>query len=304
MNILITGGTGSLGSELVKVFTTQGHAVTVLSRDPHKQAKLLAEYPQVNAILGDVRDYTRVLFAMQGQQKVVHAAANKRVDLGETNPEEYFSVNVEGTQNVARAAIACGVRQALLIATDKACCATTLYGVTKHLATGVWLSKLNSGVEFCALRYGNVVNSNGSVWQVWQERVAGGLPLVVREPEPTRFFMCKTEAVALVLNVLLHIRNGGIFVPGNTPAFSLWDLARELQPESRWCRELLGPGEKQHEVLVAPTEYIEQITEDLWCIDPKRAKAVHSIPAQFYSETAPRLDAKEVIRRLHATDHC
>jgi len=303
MNILITGGTGSLGSELVKIFTAQGHAVTVLSRDPHKQARLLMEYPQVNAILGDVRDYARVLFAMQDQQKVVHAAALKHVSLGETNPEEYFSVNVEGTQNVARAATACGVRQALLISTDKAPANSTLYGTTKKIAEGVWLDKLNSGVEFCALRYGNVVNSNGSVWQVWQERVARGLPLAVREPEPTRFFMRKTEAVALVLNVLLHIQNGGVFVPSNTPAFSLWDLARELQPESQWLRESLGPGEKQHEVLVAPTEHVEQVEEDLWCVNPKRAKAVHGTLPQFCSETAPRLSAQEVIRRLENADH-
>lgn len=302
MHYLITGGTGSLGRELVKVFTKEGHDVTILSRDPHKQASLINEYPMVRAILADVRDYASVLNACRGVHFVVHAAALKRVELGETNPDEYFSVNVGGTRNVAEAAATCDVRHALLISTDKAPAPANLYGVTKKLAESVWLNKSNGHTAFSAVRYGNVMDSNGGVWSVWQERIKRGLPLVVREPEPTRFCMRKVDAVALVRSTLLKMQGGEIFVPYGVPAFSLWNLAREMEPdEDKWIIEPLGPGEKQHEILVAPTEYVEKAYDDVWRVLPRRTVRSQCVPMIFQSERARRLTGAEVVKLLEGT---
>ncbi len=300
---LLTGGTGSLGTALIPAFLKQDYDVTILSRDPHKQEKLLALYPNVHAILADVRDRDAILRACQGQDIVVHAAALKIVSRGETDPREYMQVNVLGSLNVAEACRKQGISKAILISTDKSPNASTSYGISKYAAERIWIAEQTpyNITKFSCVRYGNVVSSNGSVWHVWQERVKQGLPLQVREPEPTRFFLTMADAVKIVMDAL-HLMNGGeIFVPSAIPAFSLWDLAQELQAPEQWQYEPLGATEKQHEILVAPTEFVEPIfgyDTNLWRVLPRVAPSVQRTPKQFCSQTARRLTGKEVIAKL------
>lgn len=308
MNILITGGTGSLGTKLVDILSTRSDVnITILSRDAHKQAIMLARYPQIRAVLGDIRDRESIMQACEDQDIVVHAAAIKRVERGATDAREFYSVNIQGTLNVAEACRANNVTKALFISSDKACQPTNYYGATKMVGEHLWLVQNNATrhTEFSALRYGNVVESNGSVWHVWQRRLEQNLPLIVRAPEPTRFFLSLDQAAAMVINSLLHMRGGEIFVPGKVRSFSLWDLARIMQAEELWIKEPLGSSEKQHEILVAETEYVEPADDieefcglQLWRIWPKSTPVIYETPPMFHSLEAVQMTGNEVMQRL------
>jgi UDP-N-acetylglucosamine 4,6-dehydratase len=303
---LISGGTGSLGVALVPVFLQQNYEVTILSRDFHKQEKLLAQHPSVHTILADICDRDAMLRACEGQDIVVHAAAIKAVNRGDTDARTYYRVNILGTMNVAEACRLNGVAKALFIGSDKQVMPTNFYGMTKSVGSCLWLAEQSpySPTKFSCVRYGNVVQSNGSVWHVWQDRIAKGLPLIVREPEPTRFFLSLADAVKIVTDALRVMNGGEVFVPSYVPSFSLWDLARKLQPESQWQKEPLGATEKQHEILVAPTEFVEPIfgqNTDLWRVLPRVSPKVQQTMDMFCSATPSlRLTADEVIKRLQA----
>lgn len=298
MKVLITGGTGSLGQVLSEAFLANGDQVTVLSRDPHKQAVMKEWLPKASYLLADIGCRESIMCACHGQDIVIGAAALKRVERGETDPREYLRVNVLGAMNTVEAARLCGARKALLISTDKSVEPTTFYGKTKSTAEAIWVAN-NNGTKCAALRYGNVVNSNGSVWHVWQDQIAKGLSLTVRDPEPTRFILTIEQAVQLVMDALRWMDGGEIFVPKGVPAFSLHELARNLQLEEQWCREPLGPGEKQHEILVAQGEYVEDVKGSrlLAKVWPKLRSDY--IPDEFCSRTAHRLDANEVTTLLN-----
>jgi len=235
-NVLITGGTGSLGSQLIPAFLAEGYFVSIVSRDPHKQAIQQARHPEVRYILADIRDRERMFRACENQDIVIHAAALKRVERGDTDAREYHSTNVGGTLNVAEACRMNGVNKAIFISSDKAVEPVNLYGMTKAIGERVWLAENSpySITKFSALRYGNVVESNGSVWHIWQRRIEQGLPLIVREPEPTRFFLSLDNAVSYVQFTIKHMHGAEIFVPASVRTFSLWELAREMQAQKYW----------------------------------------------------------------------
>ena len=303
-NVLITGGTGSLGTELTKTFLRKGHSVTILSRDPHKQAIMLAHNVGLRAILGDVRERALMLRACEDQDIVIHAAALKRIERGDTDTREYHGVNVLGTLNVAEACRITGVEKAVFISSDKCAAPINTYGFTKALGERLWLAENTSyrTTKFSCLRYGNVVESNGSVWHVWQRELARGAKLDVRYPEPTRFFLSLNDAVNYVLFTLANMKGGEIFVPSYVRAFSLWDLARVLQPEELWQQSHLLATEKQHEILAAPTEYVEPAGDGklMWRIWPQKVPVIYETPLMFNSAEAVKLTGPEVVARLEA----
>ena len=296
--ILITGGTGSLGRELSLTLLAQGHQVTILSRDPHKQAALRNNplFKQAKFVLTDICEYPDVVRACEDQDVIVHTAADKILQMGETDPREVIRVNVNGTETVAEAAIHQGIKKCLFISSDKSPNSSNAYGATKRLGEAIWLScDRVYRHAFTALRYGNVCDSAGAVWGIWRDLAAKGLPLTVREPEPTRFFLRKKDAVQLVLWALDEMKGGEILIPANLPAFSLWDLARELQPEATWIREPLGQGEKQHEVLVATEEGVRRLNDHFWTVAHGFEPPDRRI---FCSATAPQMTGREVVERL------
>lgn len=304
MKILITGGTGSLGNALVPVLLQQNHEVIILSRDFHKQDKLTTQYPTIHAVIADICDRDAMLRACEDQDIVIHAAAIKAVNHGDTNTRQYHRVNIMGTINVAEACRLNGVSKALFVSSDKAVSSVNTYGMTKAIGERLWLAEQTprSATLFCCVRYGNVVSSNGSVWRIWKDRVTQNLPLIVREPEPTRFFLSLTDAVKVVTDAIYLIQGKEIFIPSAVPAFSLWDLAQELQPAEQWQYEPLGSTEKQHEILVAPTEWVEPVNAadtNLWRIWPTKSNPCQVTPKQFCSQTAHRLTGKEVIAKIN-----
>lgn len=303
MKILVTGGTGSLGRALTRYLIDAGHTVTVLSRDAHKQANLLRALhapPNLRFVLGDICDPVAQLnacYARDGrpQDVLIHAAALKHLDRGETDPDEYIRVNVTGATAMARRATECGIKKALLICTDKAVSPLNTYGVTKALAERAWIKANHTWhqTQFAAIRYGNVIDSDGAVLHVWREQVTRGHRLCVREPEPTRFVLTITQALALVTEALDTMADGQVLVPCDLPAISMWDLARLFQPEYLWKREPLTLGEKQHEVLLAEGEYAYPASEHLAV-----ATTTHDRPSlptnQFHSNLTRRLTTQEL----------
>ncbi len=305
-NILITGGTGSLGSALVKHFTSEGHRVTVLSRDIHKQAAMRRQYPNsklIKYMLADICDREALLHACTGQNTVIHTAALKRIELGELYPVEYIRVNILGTQNVANACVDRGISSCLFISTDKATAANNLYGKTKAVAEHIWLSNATfHPTRFSALRYGNVVGSEGSVWHLWNNAKTQDKPLIVRYPNPTRFILSMNEAVKLVIDALKQTYSWQhkLFIPANLPAFSLHELASLIEPEqTNWQHTFLTPGEKLHEELLAENEYAKAVSGSnlLWemcsIYDMDKKDRL-----QFKSDTARRISAEEVAGRM------
>lgn len=300
--ILITGGTGSLGSALSRKWYTEGYQLTILSRDPHKQAALSRELFDIQYILADICNREEVARACIGNEILVHTAANKDVQTGEYHPSEFARVNIGGSLTVTEEwakvfekynheeSAPYHPRLALLIGTDKSPNALNTYGACKKIAEAVFRKR-----DYSVLRYGNVITSAGSFLHKWQEAKEQGQPITVREPEPTRFCLTMTEAIALIEDVITYLEGGGangIFVPRNLQGFLIWELAGAFGDNIQ--REPLLPYEKQHETLVAEGELAEPVTDLIARITPGWG----GDRTGYQSHTAPRLTAAQVLEKV------
>lgn len=329
MRILITGGTGSLGQALIARWRDK-HELRILSRNPHKQQMVQEKFGLEPSafVLADICDYEAVRRACLGQDVLIHAAALKTVSQGEQAPDEYLRVNSLGSQVVARAwkaarwkgdpdsdySAATEPRKALYINSDKAVAPINFYGCSKRIGEAFFI---NHG--FSSIRYGNVVESEGSFIHKWKKARAAGRPIKVRIPDPTRFFLSMTHGVDLIESALMlmsdsaageavatagasefretNMAMNGIFVP-HMEAFSLADVARAMTPEVNICYEMLRPGEKQHEILLQEGEKAERVNDLLAVVTAGRMK---KMSPEYSSETTERLDPAEVLRRLNVS---
>jgi UDP-N-acetylglucosamine 4,6-dehydratase/5-epimerase len=209
--------------------------VALLSRGEHRQAevaRLLEPFDTagiVRMFVGDVRDRMRLERAMRGIEWVVHAAALKRIEVGNYAPDEMMRTNVVGSQNVIDAAHAAGVKKVILLSSDKAFHPVSAYGFSKAMAESLFLMANNTrgwgGPIHAVTRYGNVWRSAGSVEPRWRAILAGGGTSVpVTDPECTRFFMTMDQAVDLVFDTLHRMKGGELAIP-RLPAYRLGDLA-------------------------------------------------------------------------------
>jgi UDP-N-acetylglucosamine 4,6-dehydratase len=268
--ILVTGGTGSLGSALVRKIMDRMpgvKGVRVYSRDEAKQTEMRKGYRDspVAFIIGDVRDRRRLLRAMRGCDVVIHTAALKHVPVAEENPLEYIRTNVDGSLNVIECCLDTGVERAMFISTDKAVYPINLYGAAKMCAERAWIrANVYSGGRpplFSACRYGNVWGSRGSVIGLWTEQAKAGLPLTVTDPSMTRFWFTIDQASSFVLKSLTEMAGGEIFVP-KMPSMQMDALARAILYIHFGTGTLhdpiqivgLRPGEKMHECLITAEE--------------------------------------------------
>lgn len=235
-SVLVTGGTGFFGRAFVRRLLDENHCgrVCVFSRGEFQQAQMEVEFnfdARLRFLIGDVRDYDRLRMAMQGVQLVVHAAALKRVGACEYNPIEAIKTNVEGAKNVALAATDAGVERVVFLSSDKACNPLNLYGSTKLTAEKMFLDQNRArgayGPRFAAVRYGNVWQSTGSVVPMWREILKTSDTVPVTDPECTRFFMTREQAVDLVLRTAKTMEGGELAIP-ELPAYRLGDLAEAM----------------------------------------------------------------------------
>ena len=261
-SVLITGGTGSFGKKLVKKFLDDVNLrrCIVFSRDELKQFEMeqnLKNHPnfsQLRFFIGDVRDPKRLNMAFRGVDYVIHAAALKHVPIAEYNPFECIKTNVLGAENVATAAIACGVKKVVALSTDKAASPLNLYGASKLASDKIFVAANNiaGGQDFscCVVRYGNVLGSRGSVVPFFKNMIAEGTDhLPITDMRMTRFWITLEQGVNFVLSSLSMMQGGEIYIP-KIPSMKITDMARCLAPDLPMKEIGIRPGEKLHEVMI------------------------------------------------------
>lgn len=257
-DILITGGTGTFGRAFVArlLAIPEVKRIGIYSRGEHQQAEMrrdFADNPRLRWFIGDVRDKDRLRFAMSSFEAVLHAAALKRVEVGEYNPGEMVKTNVIGALNVVEAALDADVERVVALSSDKACEPLNAYGKSKALAENIFLAGNAFGgntTMFSVVRYGNIAGSRGSVIPTWR---SSGPPVRMTDPNCTRFWMRIDQACEMVETVLNEMAGGELWVP-QLRAYRLGDLAVAMG--LRWDEPAgLGPGEKRHEVMIGAHEF-------------------------------------------------
>ena len=310
MNLLITGGTGSLGRALTAHFLQQDRVrkLIVFSRDELKQAEMAEEFtdPRMRFFLGDVRDRERLKRAMYDVSHVVHAAALKRVDAVCYNPSEVIKTNVEGTVNVIDAAIDEAVAKVVVVSSDKAVNPQNVYGASKFMAEQ-YAVESNSygrpqGTMVSCVRYGNVLGSRGSVVHVFKRMAAnGGIKLT--DPRCTRFLITLKQACRLIEDAFTEMKGKEIFVP-KLPTVGIEDLAAVIQL-GRQSFEVTGlrpGGEKLHECLLTDEEIGRTVAHDgKYVVNGRPGFAALPADFRYSSDINPwRLTRDEIADLLRA----
>ncbi len=257
---LITGGAGSLGREIVDILISKGEKVRAFDNCESGLAELVNKHPPAlfTAVYGDVRDYTRVHYAMEGCDVVIHAAAMKNLDVTESNAPEMILTNVNGSANIAKAAAECGVECCVLISTDKAAEPRSAYGASKLLAEQLWLkcyARQGRKTRFIVFRSGNFKQSAGNVLEVWDRQIARGDSPTITDPDMERYFIDTRKAAALVCEVAQWARNGDTVIP-KMELMKILDLLQEQHPGTSY--RLIGKrsGEKLAERLMTDDEQV------------------------------------------------
>lgn len=325
--ILVTGGAGSIGRELVReILRHEPHAVRVL--DSHEGSlyelgQQLQGEEHVRYLLGDVRDSSRLRRAFEGVQVVYHTAAYKHVPILEYNPFEAVSTNVNGTQNVVDVAFEQAVERVILISTDKAVNPINTMGATKLLAEKIIIDanyyRGSKATKFSCVRFGNVANSDGSAIPLFIRQIQRGGPVTITDKEMTRFMMSVGQAVRLIIKATALMQGGEIFIL-KMKAMRILDLAsvlvEELAPRYGFIPEEVGivsvgirPGERIHEALLSREEsehVFEQ--EDMLValppadvprtlIDPRRLAIARAIDERTYTSNSVLMD-RDAIRAV------
>lgn len=271
MKFFIIGGTGSLGKKLIDRLSSE-HDVSIYSRDEMKQWTLKNDLAkntlikQPSFFVGDIRDFERVkeVISRVRPDVIIIAAALKQVDTCETSPIESIKTNLLGTQNVIRAveelttSTSIKIDKVLFVSTDKSVSPVNVYGMCKALSERIVTSMAtvqSSKTKYFCTRYGNVLESRGSVIPLFKYQAEQKECITVTDPNMTRFVMTLNESVDLILTTLEHGKSGQIWVP-KIPAMRIGDLAELFSEQSKKPLKYIGlrPGEKQHEDLVNETE--------------------------------------------------
>jgi len=274
-NILITGGTGSFGKKytdmILKEYKT--NKIIIFSRDELKQYEMGQSYTDscMRYFIGDVRDESRVNEAMDGVDFVIHAAALKHVPVAEYNPMECIKTNIDGAQNVIKAAIKNGVEKVIALSTDKASGPINLYGATKLASDKLFVAANNivgtRKTRFSVVRYGNVVGSRGSVVPFFKQLIANGATdLPITDANMTRFLITLEDGVQFVLDNFKRMHGGEIFIP-KIPSMKMTELAKALAPNLPHKIIGIRPGEKMHEVMITDNDSVVEF-EDYYVITP------------------------------------
>lgn len=256
-SILITGGTGTYGKNVIKyLLTKRPKKIVIFSRDEFKQFNLSKEISdkRLRFFIGDVRDYERVEYALKDIDILIHAAALKQVPSCEYNPTEAIRTNINGAENIIRASIKCDVKKVMALSTDKATNPINLYGATKLCSDKLFVAANNySGGRktiFSITRYGNVFGSRGSVLDIFQEIIDKKMKFFpITDKEMTRFWITIEDGVKFSIDNLSRMKGGEIFVP-KIPSVKIIDLAKAYKNNLKIKITGLRPGEKVHEIMV------------------------------------------------------
>ena len=267
--ILITGGAGSVGSALVKkILEYPVKSIRIIDMDEHALFTLKRQTNDIRlrTLLGNILDKERIEMAGKDVDIIIHAAAVKNIEISEYNPIETIDININGTVNLIKMAMKNKPKIFLNISTDKAANASTLYGTTKQLTEKVtsWAGKYLTDTKFASVRFGNVMESRGNVFEVWEEEMKKNKPLSITDPLMRRYFFHIDEAVEFVLKCLPIMKEGEIFVP-KMKTYSIKKLASKISKNHKIIG--LRKGEKLDEILITDDEK-HRATEktDMWVV--------------------------------------
>ncbi len=264
--LLITGGTGSFGKELLEVLLNNYKLkkIIIFSRDELKQFELSnkikdSQKKNIRFFIGDVRDLDRLNMALRGVDFVVHAAALKQVPAIEYNPIEAIKTNIIGAENVIKASINNNIKSVIALSTDKASSPINLYGATKLVSDKLFVSS-NSLVgskktKFSVVRYGNVMFSRGSVIPIFLDQYNKGNKFTLTSTEMTRFNITLSDGVNFVLKSLKLMKGGEIFIP-KLPSYKVTDIIKAISKKPKINVIGIRPGEKIHEELISKSDSI------------------------------------------------
>jgi UDP-N-acetylglucosamine 4,6-dehydratase len=265
-SILITGGTGTFGKYFLDVIVNKytPKKIIIFSRDEYKQFKLqekMSSHPKFKKLrfyLGDVRDVDRLNMAFREVDYVIHAAAMKQIPSTEKEPLECIKTNINGAENVIKAAINNKVKKVIALSTDKAVNPVNLYGATKLASDKLFVSaNLLSGnikTKFSVVRYGNVISSRGSVIPIFLELKKNNSKYIpITNSEMTRFVITKEEAIQFVIDSFKIMNGGEVFIP-KIPSVNIIDLAKAIHPKAKIKIIGIRQGEKIHESLFSKEE--------------------------------------------------
>ena len=268
--ILVTGGAGSVGAVLVKkILQYPVSQVRIIDIDEHALFKLkhLISDNRIRLLLGNITDKERIEMAGQDVDIVIHAAAIKNIEISEYNPIETIDVNINGTINMIKMTMKNNPKKFLNVSTDKAVNSSTIYGASKLITERItsWAGiHLNPPTKFASVRFGNVIESRGNVFEVWNNELEAKQPLSVTDPEMERYFFHVEEAADFILNCLPLIDGGEVFVP-KMKNYKIKDLAKKISENYK----IIGVrrGEKMNEILMTDEEMKESIEKDnMWII--------------------------------------
>ena len=264
-SILITGGTGSFGNSFVDYFLKNKirfKKIIIFSRDEFKQFEMRKKYSKndlkkLRFFLGDIRDKSRLKLAFNDVDIVIHAAALKHVPVAEYNPIEFIKTNIIGSQNITEVALETNVKKVVSLSTDKACSPTNVYGMSKALAERLITSSSNENknTKYIAVRYGNVLESRGSILPLFRFQGEFKSHLTVTHTDMTRFIMTLEESVDLIVSALLGAKSGELWLP-ELKSMKIIDLAEIFSEQYSKPIKIVGirPGEKLHEDLISYSE--------------------------------------------------
>ncbi len=266
-NILITGGTGSIGSEILKhLLPHNPKRIVIFSRDEYKQHALKYKYnnnANIEYVIGDIKDLESLMYVSQGMDVIFHAAALKHVPISEESPEEFIKTNIGGSINVKKAALTNKIPLVVSISTDKAVDPLNVMGMTKALQEKIFssfsLQKRNHTIRFVNVRFGNVIGTKGSLFPILYHQIKNNLPITLTHLDMTRFFMTKADAIQLVFWAAEHGKNGDTIIK-KMKSIKIKDLIRLFlqvtkQPKNYPVKEIgIRVGEKMHEYLITADE--------------------------------------------------
>ena len=276
--ILITGGAGSIGSVLTKeILSYPVKVVRILDIDEHALFMMSRKIndKRLRLLLGNILDKERIEMAMKKVDIIIHAAAIKNIEISEFNPIETIDVNINGTVNLIKMAIRSKPKKFINISTDKAANASTLYGATKQLGEKVtsWAGIHVEETKFGNVRFGNVIETRGNVFEVWNEEAKNKKALSITDLKMKRYFFHVEEAANFVLQCILRTNKGETFVP-EMKSYKITELASKISKKHKIIG--LRPGEKLDEILMSEEEKKNAKKIDgMWVISPSNFELKH-----------------------------
>ena len=323
---MIVGGTGSFGSTLLsKLVDLNIKEIRIFSRDEKKQEDLRLKYknPKINFIVGDVRNPESINWAMEGVDYVFQAAALKQVHTCEFYPMEAIRTNIIGSENVLEAAINNGVKQIVVLSTDKAVYPINTMGMTKAIMEKLAISKSRdrrakaNGLKVNITRYGNVMCSRGSVIPLFIDQILNNQPLTITDPDMTRFMMTLNDSVNLVLHAFENGKSGDTFIQ-KSPATTVGNLANALKSifNSNVAINIIGArhGEKGHETLCSQEEMAKACESESYYRIPADMRDINYnnaivddfsrniLPEEYNSFNTRQLETDELVKLLLSLD--